>query len=200
LKDLVKGQLHARVTIRSAEPAMCPQNLSPALAVCPLARLSVAFSSNSPSRHPRRYHRRPPCEGGAPQCPLRQQKSRLLQRLRCFQKSPLTDSNRRPPPYHGLRLRGPGTALIGALFLHLSWFFCDRSLSSKSPEPPRKTLNLSPKPVPKKFLSETVAAPRRGPEFRIAQSMKIFAAIGRLVGRYDLVAELDPAADDDVGA
>ena len=87
-----------------------------------------------------------------------------------------------------------------ALFLHLSWFFCARSPSSKSPEPPRKTSNLSPKPVPRKFLSETAAVPRREPEFRIAQSMKIFAATGRLVRRYDLVAELDPAADDDVGA
>src|SRR5207248_1439983 len=29
---------------------------------------------------------------------------RLLQRLRVFQTSPLTDSNRRPPPYHGAAL------------------------------------------------------------------------------------------------
>jgi hypothetical protein len=44
----------------------------------------------------------PPFQGGARQCPSRQQKSRLLQRLRPYNLSPLTDSNRRPPPYHAV--------------------------------------------------------------------------------------------------
>jgi hypothetical protein len=41
--------------------------------------------------------------------------------------SPLTDSNRRPPPYHGgfdLLLCDVGTALASALSLHFAWFVC----------------------------------------------------------------------------
>jgi hypothetical protein len=42
-----------------------------------------------------------------------------------FEKSPLPDSNRRPPPYHGgfaLLLSVLGTALVYALSLHSGWF------------------------------------------------------------------------------
>ena len=62
----------------------------------------------------------------------RQQKSRLLQRLR-FQISPLTDSNRRPPPYHG----GSGAVLAGTAGHARSRFSCKSSLRDVSTVPAR---------------------------------------------------------------
>jgi hypothetical protein len=50
--------------------------------------------------------------------------------------SPLADSNRGPPPYHGgfeLQLRGAATALVSALSLQHRWFF----------RPPRYLLEAS---------------------------------------------------------
>jgi hypothetical protein len=47
--------------------------------------------------------------------------------------------------------------LFSALALQASWFFYSLHTSSKSPEPPRKASNLSPKPVPK--ISDDFAAP-----------------------------------------
>ena len=45
-------------------------------------------------------YRPPPCGGAGPQFPSRQQKKQLFAASSWFQVSPLTDSNRRPPPYH----------------------------------------------------------------------------------------------------
>src|SRR6266508_3978674 len=72
--------------------------------------------------------------------------------LQAFRGSPLTDSNRRPPPYHG----GSGFCYTANKLRLLVRFPCNaarcsanRTPSSKRLEPSRKTLNLSPKPVPK---------------------------------------------------
>src|SRR5436189_5915421 len=46
-------------------------------------------------------YRPPPCGGAGPQFPSRQQKEQPFAASSWFQVSPLTDSNRRPPPYHG---------------------------------------------------------------------------------------------------
>ena len=68
----------------------------------------------------------------------------------------------------------------------------------------RSLLRRSPSP---EGLRQALAAGRRpallatnSPGLRFEQSIKIFAAIGRLLSCYDPVAELDRAADDDVGA
>jgi hypothetical protein len=84
---------------------------------------------------------RPPVPVSARECPLVRKCTRLVPaRLRrCvwadnkkaylqgFSLSPLMDSNRRPPPYHGgfaLREREGGTALAVAFFLQLRRFVC----------------------------------------------------------------------------
>src|SRR5439155_16638524 len=46
-------------------------------------------------------YRPPPCGGAGPQFPSPQQKKQPFAASSWFQVSPLTDSNRRPPPYHG---------------------------------------------------------------------------------------------------
>jgi len=54
-------------------------------------------------------------------------------------RSPLTDSNLRPPPYHGGLARregGRGTVLSMAVFLQLRRFICQTHPSSESPESP----------------------------------------------------------------
>jgi hypothetical protein len=61
--------------------------------------------------------------------------------------SPLTDSNRRPPPYHGgigLRRWHGGGALAALLSLQLRRLRDFVTSSSKTLEPPRRTSNLSP--------------------------------------------------------
>ena len=69
-----------------------------------------------------------------------------------FKKSPLTDSNRRPPPYHGgwsLRRR-VGPSVLPALFL--SAYAALRPLWAKClsvPEEPRETRHVSPRSVSK---------------------------------------------------
>jgi DNA-binding CsgD family transcriptional regulator len=73
--------------------------------------------------------------------------------------SPLTDSNRRPPPYHGgfdLLVSDVGTALPIALFCISPDLSACCPLPLKNPEPPRKSPNLSPKPVPKGRSAETL--------------------------------------------
>jgi hypothetical protein len=81
----------------------CPQNLPPGSSNSLVRSQSSAwlwFQASFPRIKVVVAVRGPPSEGGALQCPLGQQKSRLLQRLRASKISPLTDSNRRPPPYH----------------------------------------------------------------------------------------------------
>jgi hypothetical protein len=66
--------------------------------------------------------------------------------------SPLTDSNRRPPPYHGeLGLRRPvgGNALPASFLLHLRAFPVSVIPSLRLPGRPWEPSNLSPRPVPK---------------------------------------------------
>ena len=79
----------------------------------------------------------------------RQQQSADLQAL---QISPLTDSNRRPPPYHGgftLRERAERTALIYRFPCYYGISCATRAPSSESPEQPSTSSNLSPEPVPR---------------------------------------------------
>jgi hypothetical protein len=74
--------------------------------------------------------------------------------------SPLTDSNRRPPPYHGgfeLQLHGAATALISALSLQLGWFFCQSHHRLEAPRASPK----NPEPVPKTCPQESVLEHRR---------------------------------------
>jgi hypothetical protein len=87
-------------SVRLGEPVISPQNLSPAFAPRPIARANVLISSNSLSCPLRPYRRSPPCEGGGAWCSPRQEKPPFAA-ASWFQISPLTDSNRRPPPYHG---------------------------------------------------------------------------------------------------
>lgn len=56
---------------------MSPQNLSPAFAARPLARLNAVISSSSPSFPRGPYRRSPPCEGGTRCAQSRQQKPPL---------------------------------------------------------------------------------------------------------------------------
>jgi hypothetical protein len=56
--------------------------------------------------------------------------------LFCRYLSPLPESNRGPPPYHGgfdLLLCHVGTALASALSLHLGWFVCSLHPSLEGP-------------------------------------------------------------------
>jgi hypothetical protein len=77
----------------------------------------------------------------------RQQKGHLL----AFCESPLTDSNRRPPPNHEVAPRCY-VVLERRLVMRFPCssigFSACSTLSSKDPEPPRKSPNLSPEPVP----------------------------------------------------
>jgi len=73
-----------------------------------------------------------------------------LQRLRS-QESPLADSNRRPPPYHGgfePLLGDLGNALGRALSCYSLVFFAWSTPSLGDPELPREAPNLSPEPSP----------------------------------------------------
>ena len=70
---------------------------------------------------------------------------------RAFMQSPLTDSNRRPPPYHGgcaPLLRAWETRLVAGFPCNSGWFLRSQPLSSRGPEPPRQPRNLSPEPSP----------------------------------------------------
>ena len=78
-----------------------------------------------------------------------------------FCASPLTDSNRRPPPYHGgfvPRRRVGGGRLPGLFCLHLPGYRSGFVSVLMRPEHPRESLNLSPGPVPRPplpvFLTE----------------------------------------------
>jgi hypothetical protein len=78
----------------------------------------------------------------------------------CRYLSPLPDSNRGPPPYHGgfeLQLHGAATALISALSLQLGWFFCPSHHRLEAPRASPK----NPKPVPKTCPQESVLEHRR---------------------------------------
>jgi hypothetical protein len=73
--------------------------------------------------------------------------------------SPLTDSNRRPPPYHGgfeLVLRDVGTALVSTLSLHFPVCLLAAPFLWKNSEPLQDSPNLSPKPVPTGRSPETL--------------------------------------------
>jgi hypothetical protein len=64
-------------------------------------------------------------------------------------RSPLTDSNRRPPPYHGgfeLHLRDAGKRLIPRFSCKLARLASRSSLPLKDPERPRRSSHLSPIP------------------------------------------------------
>jgi len=66
--------------------------------------------------------------------------------------SPLTDSNRRPPPYHGgfrTRRRVGGVALPAFSLVCLRGLASDFGSALGVPQHPRESLNLSPRPVPK---------------------------------------------------
>jgi hypothetical protein len=70
-------------------------------------------------------------------------------------KSPLTDSNRRPPPYHGglpPRLWDLRNRLVKRFPCNSAGFSACTIPSVSHPEPPRKPLNLSPKPSPREFV------------------------------------------------
>jgi hypothetical protein len=67
------------------------------------------------------------------------------------EKSPLTDSNRRPPPYHGgfaPLLCDLETGLATRFPCNPAGFSACSTVSLKDPEPPRKAPNLSPEPRP----------------------------------------------------
>ena len=98
-----------------------------------------------------------------------------------FQKSPLTDSNRRPPPYHGefaLRLCDLGKALGSALSLQSGWFLRSVPLALNDPEPPRGAPNLSPEPSPRE--ARICCRPRqpRRPSPRSPSHSTLWCAIG----------------------
>jgi hypothetical protein len=66
-------------------------------------------------------------------------------------RSPLTDSNRRPPPYHGgfeLLLCGAERRLIARFPCDSPGFLACSTPSLKVPEVPRHAWNLSPEPSP----------------------------------------------------
>jgi hypothetical protein len=46
--------------------------------------------------------------------------------------------------------------LLGALSQHFAWFACVSAFLLKDHEPPGKSLNLSPKPIPKCRSAETL--------------------------------------------
>jgi hypothetical protein len=93
----IKRLVHARRRAIQPKPAVIsPQNLSPASRRGRGAKETFVISSNSLTWRAAVDPRSPPCEGGARLYQIRQQKSPFCGDF----KSPLTDSNRRPPPYH----------------------------------------------------------------------------------------------------
>jgi hypothetical protein len=71
----------------------------------------------------------------------------------CRYLSPLPDSNRGPPPYHGgfaPLLCDLGKRLVARFPCNSAGLSACSTLSSKDPEPPRVAANLSPEPSPRK--------------------------------------------------
>jgi hypothetical protein len=82
--------------------------------------------------------------------------------------SPLADSNRRPPPYHGgfaPLLCDLGKRLVARFPCNSAGLSACSTLSSKDPEPPRVAANLSPEPSPK----EARTCSRRGQRASVAR-------------------------------
>ena len=78
--------------------------------------------------------------------------------------SPLPDSNRRPPPYHGefaLSGRGLGSRSTWGFAQQLQRFAGDDEGCVNRPELPRRTRNLSPKCVPKVHARAMKCSPSR---------------------------------------
>src|SRR5882724_12164753 len=75
--------------------------------------------------------------------------------------SPLTDSDRRPPPYHGafeLRRGAEERRLTPCFPCNSAKLIWPGAPSSKSPESPRETPNLSPEPPPRSRFAARVRA------------------------------------------
>jgi hypothetical protein len=86
----------------------------------------------------------------------------------CRYLSPLPDSNRGPPPYHGgfaPLLCDLGKRLVARFPCNSAGLSACSTLSSKDPEPPRVAANLSPEPSPK----EARTCSRRGQRASVAR-------------------------------
>jgi hypothetical protein len=73
----------------------------------------------------------------------------------CRNLSPLTDSNRRPPPYHGGFAPLPVISerrLVARFPCNLPGFSARSTLALEDPERPRRAPNLSPEPSPKEVV------------------------------------------------
>jgi hypothetical protein len=111
--------------------ASSPQNLSPRFGMPGLGVAEFLFCSGFRGGRSRRPRRGPPFQGGALCAQVRQQKPPFCRSL-----SPLPDSNRGPPPYHGgfdQPLCDVGKALASALSLHFAWFVCSLHPSLEGP-------------------------------------------------------------------
>jgi hypothetical protein len=119
-----------------------------------------------PSRHiplTARHHRVPPVQGGGYSVYRGNKKAAFCSGFVPPDK-PSSDSNRRPPPYHGefaLCGRGSGSRSTWGFAQQLQRFAGDDEGCLNRPELPRRTRNLSPKCVPKVHARAMKCSPSR---------------------------------------